>query len=52
MQLWQNQRIVEALNQILTNYDYLKYDEEMSKQDINGIQDNGLHVKVIGLTQY
>ena len=47
MQLWQNQHIVDALNQILTDYDYLEYDEDTSKQDINGIQDNGLHVKVI-----
>lgn len=47
MQLWQNQRVVESLNQILTDYDYLEYDEEISKQDIKGIEDNGLHVKVI-----
>ena len=47
MQLWQNQHIVDVLNQILMDYDYLEYDEDTSKQDINGIQDNGLHVKVI-----
>ena len=46
MQLWQNQRVVDTLNQILTDYDYLEYDEEVSKQDINGIEDNGLHIKV------
>ena len=46
MQLWQNQHIVDTLVQILTDYDYLKYDEETSERN-DGLQYDGLHVKVI-----
>ena len=31
MQLWEDKEIVNALNQILKDYDYLEYDEAFSK---------------------
>ena len=31
MQLWEDQKVVNALKQVLTNYGYLEYDEEVSK---------------------
>ena len=40
MQLWKDQTVVEALNKILEDYDYLEYDEAASKRI------NALKVKV------
>ena len=43
MRLWEDQEIVDALKHILENYDYLEYDEAISKRT------NGLGVKVTRL---
>lgn len=32
MQLWEDQKVVNALKLVLTNYGYLEYDEEVSKR--------------------
>ena len=43
MQLWEDQKVVTALKQVLTNYDYLEYDETVSKRI------GGLNIKVTRL---
>ncbi len=40
MQLWEDQKVVHALEHILERYEYLEYDEEASKRI------NALKVKV------
>ena len=42
MQLWEDQKVVQALEHILKGYDYLEYDKEASKRL------NALKVKVKG----
>lgn len=48
MRLSENQQIVESLNQILEDYDFLKYDEARPRRDRNF---DGLHIKVIPPTE-
>ena len=40
MELWEDRKVVNALNHILKDYNYLKYDEASSKRI------SGLHIKV------